>query len=317
MPVKSGGKIALTGATGFVGGHVLTHLLEQGYYVNALTRRPQQREHERLNWVAGDLANEAALKSLVDGVNGVVHMAGIIKARRHRDFVEGNVTGTWRLLNAMMDTDIADTARYVHVSSIAARKPSLSSYTRTKEQAEATVKSVGPGLDWVIIRPPAVYGPGDQETLQFFKAAKARIAVMPGSGRNRTSLIHVLDLARAIGTTLTSTDIRHQIVDVHDGSPLGYSLRDVIRMIAGPQDVPPMVFLPKFVLQGIGGTAWLMSFLTRKAPMLTPSKARELCHPNWICADRTLFNHSDWRPWINADKGLSETRIWYENEKMI
>lgn len=314
MSISSGSRIALTGATGFVGGHTLTHLLDQGYKVRALTRKPPERTHLQLEWIEGDLHNTEALERLVEGVDGVVHVAGTIKARRRRDFVKGNVTGTWNLLNVMVDTGVAATARYVHLSSLAARTPQISPYAATKAQAEGTVKSVGPGFAWTILRPPAVFGPGDRETFYFFKAAQSRLAVVPGAPKNRTSLIHVHDLARAIDAALRSDALLHQTIDVHDGAPLGYTMRDIITLMAKPDLPPPMIFVPGPVFQLVGLFSWLASQLTRKVPMLTPSKARELSFRDWVCADRQLFNQTDWRPAHHVNLGISQTRAWYEKE---
>ena len=170
---------------------------------------------------------------------------------------------------------------------------------------------------WVILRPPGVYGPGDRETLTFFKAAVSRLAVLPGSARNRTSLIHVHDLARAVVTALTSPALAGRTLDVHDGPPLGYTLNEIITMIARPDAPPPTLFIPRLVLQGIGALAWGLSRLTGGTPMLTPAKAREICHTDWVCDDRTLFDAGGWQAGIPAARGLAETRVWYENEGWI
>src|SRR5687767_595612 len=153
-------KLAITGGTGFVGSHLLRTALGAGHRVSALTRRPQSVRNT-LSWVEGDLADRAALARLVEGADAVIHVAGVLNARDRAGFEDGNVAGTLAMLAAATAAGIR---RFVFVSSLAAREPELSMYGGSKARAEALVESSG--LDWSIVRPPAVYGPGDRETLE-------------------------------------------------------------------------------------------------------------------------------------------------------
>ena len=121
----------------------------------------------------------------------MVHIAGVINARDAAAFEAGNVAGTLAMLAA---ATAAGTTRFVHVSSLAAREPKLSRYGASKARAEELVE--GSGLDWAIVRPPAVYGPGDKETLELFKMARLRLMLLPPKGR--LSMIHVDDLCRLL-----------------------------------------------------------------------------------------------------------------------
>ena len=112
--------------------------------------------------------------------------------------------------------------RFVHVSSLAAREPKLSLYGASKARAEELVRSSG--LDWVIVRPPAVYGPGDKETLELFRMAKLGLMLMPPKGR--VSLIHADDLARLL-LALADADAPSSIViEADDGAPDGWTHRE-------------------------------------------------------------------------------------------
>jgi nucleoside-diphosphate-sugar epimerase len=299
-------RVALTGATGFVGAHVLDALLAHGFEVSALTRRAQP-ERAGVTWIAGDLTDQPALHELVAGANAVVHVAGLIKARRRADFFDINKGGTARLLAALDGRPV----RYVHLSSMAAREPQLSSYAASKAAAEMLVRTAA-GLDWTILRPPAVYGPGDRETLIFFKSARLRRPFLPGSARHRTSLIHVSDLASAIVAALEAPTASGLTAEVHDGAPDGYAFADVLGMIDGDPARHRPVYIPGAVMQAVGGVVWLASLLTGSVPMLTPGKARELTFPDWVCRDTALANHAGWQAAIPAARGLAETRAWYE-----
>jgi nucleoside-diphosphate-sugar epimerase len=297
-------RVALTGATGFVGGHTLDRLLAGGYQVHALVRR-EQAPRPGVTWIVGHLADTAALRALVDDVDAVVHVAGLIKARRRADFFEINKTGTGLLLSALEGRPV----RYVHLSSLAAREPALSSYAASKAAGDLLVQASG--LDWTILRPPAVYGPGDRETLVFFKAALSRRPLLPGSPRHRTSLIHVSDLADALVAALALPALGGRIAEVHDGMTGGYAVADVLGLIAGRPGWHRPVFVPGAALRTAGGAILLASTLSGGVPMLTPGKARELGHPDWVCHDTTLAD-AGWRASIPAARGLPETRAWYE-----
>ena len=141
--------LAITGATGYVGRRVLA-LAESP--VRALTRRPQSPQ-PGVAWIEGDLADTAALAQLCKGADAVLHIAGVVNAPTRAAFDAGNVAGTAAMLAA------AGSRRFVHVSSLAAREPQISNYGASKAAAERLVMTSD--LDWVIVRPPGVYGPGD------------------------------------------------------------------------------------------------------------------------------------------------------------
>ena len=184
---------AVTGATGFVGPHLVAALARQGWTLRLLIRRwtplPSLPGVEaEIVW--GDLADEASLKRLVDGADAVVHAAGLIKARRSAEFDAVNRDGTARL------SALAPDVPFLLLSSLAAREPQLSPYAASKRAAEeAIARRSGP---WLAVRAPAVYGPGDRETLAYFKMAKRGFALQPDRPQARLSLIHVEDLAEAL-----------------------------------------------------------------------------------------------------------------------
>ena len=167
--------VAITGGTGFVGSRTIERALGASYSVRALTRRDQQ--HRRgVIWVKGALDDPAALAELVTGADAVIHIAGVVNADR-AGFVAGNIDGTRAILTA---ASAAGIARFVHVSSLAAREPGLSLYGWSKAEAERLV--IASDRDWTILRPAAVYGPGDMEMRDLFRAAKLGLALLPPPG---------------------------------------------------------------------------------------------------------------------------------------
>jgi uncharacterized protein YbjT (DUF2867 family) len=191
--------LAVTGGTGFVGQHLLRLALAQGYDVRALTRGWKPPEHD-IVWVDGALDRPDSLAKLCAGADAVVHVAGMISGSREA-FEAVNVGGTANMIDAARRSGVR---RFVHISSLAAREPKLSNYGWSKMKSERLVSASG--LDWTIIRPPAVFGPGDRETLELFRMARRGLVALPPGGR--FSVIHVEDLCRLILTVLEDPDSR-------------------------------------------------------------------------------------------------------------
>lgn len=300
------GTVAVTGATGFVGAHLIKTLVGEGWTVRALARSSQP-PLDGVTWVSGKLEDEASLRSLVSGCDSCIHVAGAIKARSRDEFAHANIGGTERMLAA---ATAAGLKRFIHVSSLAAREPMLSDYAWSKAQAEETVRQ-RQDLAWAIVRPPAVYGPADKETLTLFKTARLGLAPLPNR-QARLSLIHVTDLCTALTACLKADNIFSQTFEVHDGAPGGYSLLELYmrigqalgrRVVAVP--VPPVL------LRSAGQANAVLAPFFNRVPMVTPGKVREILHPDWTTADDALSRLTGWQPAIQADEGLAATAAWY------
>lgn len=294
--------VALTGGTGFIGRHLAARLREQGVPLRLLARRPPPEEDRRpgIAWVAGDLADEGALRHLVEGVDCVVHAAGLVSAPDRRSFHQVNVAGTARLLSVLPDP-----ARLVHVSSLAARAPRTSAYAASKLEAERLVLAARP--DAVIVRPPAVYGPGDRVTLPIFQQLARGLLVMPAAAGARFSLLFVEDLVELLATVVTSTLHAGQVLEPDDGRPAGYRWRDLATLAAEARGAPVrFVRLPPVLLWPLAG---LLDAIARRRgvpPLLGRDKLGELAHPDWVAAGMP-----GWRGTTDFRSGFSATIAWY------
>jgi nucleoside-diphosphate-sugar epimerase len=309
--------IAVTGGTGFIGSHILDVLEEQGCEVRALTRQPASAPRPGLTWIPGDLSDEAALRRLIQGARAVIHGAGAVKARNAQEFMECNATAVARV--AKIVAEEAPDARLVHLSSLVAREPGLSPYAASKAAGEAALLDT-PSLDWVILRPPAVYGPRDREMLRIFKALKSNMALMPGPGSNRLSLIHGRDAAEAAVTVALGAkfDIAARTFDIDDGNSAGYAMAEVYQLAAKLLDRnlnPRTIPRPLLTIAAQINTA--MAPLMRQAPMLTPGKVAELTHPDWVARGPMLQNVTTWRPKVDLARGLAETFAWYRQQGLL
>lgn len=293
-------KLALTGATGFVGAALLDLALAEGHEVRALTRRSQP-ERKDVTWVAGDLANTAALAELARGVDAVIHVAGVVNAPDAAGFEAGNVAGTEATLDAAAACEVR---RFVHVSSLAAREPGLSAYGASKLRAEERVQ--GSGLDWTMVRPPMIYGPRDKELLDLFRAAKWGLVPVPAEGR--ASIIHVEDLARLL-LALASAQSVGTIYEADDGLPGGWRHRDMARAIGAAVGRRPFVLgVSRTMLEFAAKADGLLRGSRAK---LTPDRAAYFAHPDWTCRRSASVPPDLWQPRIETRLGFARTAQWY------
>jgi uncharacterized protein YbjT (DUF2867 family) len=297
--------LALTGATGFVGKATVDNALARGFHVRALTRRDQP-QRDGVTWVDGTLAKEDSLARLASGADAVIHIAGVVNGSK-LDFIHGNVDGTRNMAAAAASMGVG---RFVHVSSMAAREPDLSNYGRSKERAEHAVRQSG--LDWTMVRPPGVYGPGDLEMRDMFRMAKLGVVVLPPPGR--ISLVHVADLARLL-VTLAVTDPGREIYECDDGHDGGYTHGEFARMIGRAVGTRPLPLpMPRFALKLAGRAD---PFFRDSFAKLTPDRAAYLCHPDWTCAPDSRPPPGLWAPRIATPDGLKQTADWYRANKLL
>lgn len=303
MKHGAGNIVAVTGATGFVGRVTLDRLVEAGWKVRALTRRDQPKK-SGVTWVPGALDDAQSLQKLCAGADAVLHIAGVVNAPDAAGFEAGNVMGTASIIAAAKDCGIK---RFVHVSSLAAKQPQLSIYGASKYRAE---KLVGTSmLDWTIVRPPGIFGPGDTEMFDMFRLAKKGWALLPPRGR--VSIIHVDDLARLLVALLPShDDATTQIFEVDDGFERGWSHEAFARAIgwAVGRRVTTL-HAPRLLLKL---AAYADRFIRGNKAKLTPDRASYLSHPDWTINRRAIPPTAIWAPQIATRQGLKETVRWYK-----
>jgi uncharacterized protein YbjT (DUF2867 family) len=290
---------AVTGATGFVGPHLVAALARHGWKLRLLMRRwtplPSLAGVEaEIVW--GDLGDETSLKALVAGVDAVVHAAGLIKARRSIDFDRVNRDGTARLSALVPDLP------FLLLSSLAAREPQLSPYAASKRAAEEVVARRS--SRWLAVRAPAVYGPGDRETLAYFKMAKSGFALQPDRPDARLSLIHVEDLAEALAQSLDQP-MAPGVYEVDDGHSGGYSHAD---MAAAAGEAFGRSVRRIRVGEGMMAAVAGLNGLRPGPQILSLAKVRELFHPDWTVHEPRLAGVS---ARFGLREGFRHTILWY------
>lgn len=297
-------KIAITGATGFVGAHLLELATEAGHDIKALARRPQPLT-PHVEWVEGAIDPATGLDALVEGCDAVIHVAGAINAPSRDAFTACNINGT----NAMLEaTKNAGIKRFVHVSSLAGREPALSDYGWSKAQSEHRVSISD--LDWAVVRPPAVYGPGDREMLELFRMAAKGLILLPPGGR--LSLIEVGDLARLLLACATTEDraVLRKIYEPDDGTARGMSHKEFAKMLGravGRPGALPLSVPGAILLLASRFDRWVRG----AGAKLTEDRVRYFCHPDWVARRPLAVPVRLWAPEVAPEDGLAATARAY------
>ena len=296
--------LAVTGGTGFVGARFLTLATAQGYEIRALTRKWRPPE-EGVDWVEGALDRPDSLAKLCHGAEAVIHIAGAINEPDRAGFERVNVAGTANMIDAARRAKVK---RFVHVSSLAAREPELSNYGWSKSKSERLVAASG--LNWTVIRPPAVYGPGDRETMELFRMAKRGLVALPPGGR--FSVIHVDDLCRLILAVLDEPDTYAETYEPDDAREGGWEHRHFARTLGriyGRRAAT--VAMPRPLMRAAAG---LDRFFRRSHAKLTADRVNYYCHPDWVSSPERRVPVLLWTPKIRTPTGLKETADWYKAE---
>lgn len=326
-------KVLLTGANGFVGSHVLDGLRARGIPAVVLLRPASRRqflEHHQppVEVRTGSLDDAASLREALREVTHVIHCAGAVKALRPAEFHEVNQLGTRRLVEAI-HAGGDRIVRLVHVSSLAAAGPTspdrplresdlpcpISEYGRSKLAAEQEVRERCK-VPFVILRPPAVYGPRDGEFLRLFKAVRAHLRPNIGGGRQALSLVFVKDLAEAVLAALTHPAAPGQTFFV--ASHQTVTVRELVRAVAETMQTWTVPLpLPGALLWPICLWADLVAHCTKRATVLGRQKYPELRAAAWLCDPTKLRQELGFECATDLKAGLAATLAWYRQERWL
>ena len=325
-------KILITGASGFLGSHIAEKLASQGHGGRLLLRKTSSRRFISglvYEEAAGDVTAAATLRAAVEGVDAVVHAAGLVKARNEAEFQAVNAEGTANLVRAAEQS--ASVKRFVYISSLAAHGPSadggprppdapaspVSAYGRSKLAGEDAVRESSLASRAIIFRPPVIYGPRDPALAPFFRLARLRIAPLLMGGHNRISVVYGPDAARAICLSLTAeADVGGKIYSPEDGRV--HTWRDVLAAIE--EAVGGRAFrlsAPRWTFSTAALASEAFAFAARRAVSLTRDKVREMAQRHWVCSSEDLRRDLDWVPSIDIREGAKVTADWYRQARWL
>lgn len=317
-------RVLVTGGTGFLGSHLVERLLEEpGVEVYALVRDPSRLRWlegvERVRLLVGDLESVPALPA---GLSGVFHLAGLTKTLKPSEYYTVNREGTANLLRALEGQ--AGALRFVHLSSIAAGGPAaprrtvgegdpprpVSPYGESKLLAEAEVLKYKDRFSIVVLRAAAIYGPRDEDFLEYFRWMRRGILPLVGQGRKSSSLLYVRDAVRAVLVAAKADLPSGGVFNIAD--PKAYTWEDIGRTVAGLLGKRfvhvrfPLwtAFLASAASEGIG-------HLGGGATALNLSKYQQMKPDCWVVDVRKAREEMGFETRFSLEEGLGETIAWY------
>src|SRR5262245_5502618 len=314
-------RFLVTGASGFIGSHVVRELFDAGHRVFPMVRARASAaalepyaEAVRL----ADLKDQATLEAAVRDVDVVVHLGGLTRARSEREFMDTNAEGVARLMTAVR-ARTPDLRRFVYVSSLSAGGPStgdtpvseadppnpVSAYGRSKLAGEARLAASAGNVPWTVIRPPIVYGPGERDLHTMFRYAERGWVPMLGAEERSYSIVHARDLAGAIMAVVASDVAAGQVYYVAEGRP--YRSRELLACIADALGRKPRVIpIPRWGAAMVAAAGSGLKPFLKRPPLVTLDKLPELVR-SWVCSPAKLERDCGFRCRIPLREGVAET----------
>jgi nucleoside-diphosphate-sugar epimerase len=324
--------VVVTGATGFIGSHLVERLTKPGTRVRCLVRRTSSLGYlprERIELVYGDLTTGDGLDAAVEGASVVFHVAGVTKAFTESAYWVGNLDATTNLLRAC-ERQKAPSHRFVHVSSLAAMGPSpdgtplaedaaprpLTWYGHSKLAAEEAVRASSLARRAVIARPPVVYGPRDTDVFEVFRTAARGLLLRIGKGESYFSYIYVKDLAEALTLAACREAAAGRTYFVANPEPASWT--EFARAAAA---VTGRTLKTVAVPRGVAYlSAWCSERASRwrgKPGILSRQKILEAECRYWVCDSVCARGELGFRPAHSLRQGIEETLAWYKEARWL
>lgn len=328
-------KVLITGASGFVGYHLVDVALQKGYEVTAAIRSSSKTEHLKgldVSFVSLNLSDKSSL--LVELEKGkydyVVHNAGATRAENDEAFAKSNALTTKNLAEASVEVS-QPVKKFVFISSAAAYGPKTSvngglicemdtpnpvtGYGRSKLKAEKYLDAI-PNLPYLIFRPTAVYGPREKDLLVVFQNVNKGIETYMGSEPQLQSFVYVRDLAELVIGSLEKAASRkgYMVSDGHSYDK--YQLAQAAKRILNKKTIRLHVPIPavKFIASAMETTSKLLG---KGTPILNKDRVLELTGSNYTCNIEEARKDLGFEPKYDLEKGLEETIAWYKQQKWI
>jgi dihydroflavonol-4-reductase len=325
--------VLVTGATGFIGSHLVERLLSEGASVRCLVRPTRPRGSATRHLPAqgarpylGDLASGSGLEAALEGVELVYNLAGVTKALRTADYYRGNVTATANLLRAMSGSS----ARLVHVSSLAAMGPSpdgvplredaaphpLTHYGRSKLEGEQALRRSPVSGRATIIRPPVVFGPRDVDVYQIFKVAASGAQVRIGRPESYFSFIYVADLVDGLILAAQRPEAAGETYFLANASTVSWTEFGATAAMTMVKKIRT-VTLPVWSAYLAGSFADLLSRVTGRPGILSRDKILDARQRYWTCDPARAAAELGFHAQTSLREGVAATLEWYREAQWL
>lgn len=321
-------RVLLTGATGFVGSHIVEELFSNNHTVVATIRKSSD-----LKWIKDypvqfeycSLNDEEQLSKLISTVDVIVHCAGVVRALNWNGYYNTNVIGTQKLVQAALKNK-KNIKKFIYISSQAAMGPSqtetpktltekenpVSNYGKSKLLAEQEVKKLEGQIPYTIIRPASVYGPRDKDIFIFFNLVKHHLK--PNTHTKRfIQLVFVKDIAKAISVALNNENTNNKTYYLCDGNI--YTWKDVATTIATSNNIKTMpIVLFDFIFKTVASFYEIVAKITKKPQVLSKEKIVEMLQTYWTANNSDIIKDTNFE-FTKLENGAKITYNWYLSNK--
>ena len=297
----------MTGSTGFIGKNIVEGLLNQGHLVVSIIREENKKkifESDRNHsFIVSSISKfTSSLVKAFSEADIIIHCAGSVRGRGPGDFQTANIDAIQNFIN--LAKKFTTKPRFILISSMAARQPNLSDYSFSKWKGEQVLRNSL--FKWVIVRPTAVYGPGDKALTPLLKMIARGICPNIFRSFQKLSILHVDDLALDIVEVVQNFEkYRFKTFEIHDGKANGYKWSEIIKVLRGKKRLV-MIPIPIKVLKLIATINCYLSVIVGYKPMLTLGKVKELHHPDWRCDNSLKYLETRLKNRITLDCKASE-----------
>ncbi len=320
-------KALVTGSTGFIGSHLVEKLLGRGYQVRCLIRKATKLEYIKdlpVEFVQGDFDNVELLRAAVEGVDYVFHVGGVTKSKDKEGYFKGNYVTTKNLLAAAAKYN-PGVKRFTLVSSLTAVGPGsgsepvdestpyhpITTYGKSKMEAEKECLARASDIPITIIRPPAVYGPRDKDIFEFFKSTNDGLLPMSGFGKKIISLVHAYDLVDGIIAAAEHPRGVGQIYFISNEEIYDWDLvGKITKEILGKRILK--VRVPHFAIYTVAAISESIARIRGKAALINIEKARDMVQANWTCSAKKAAKELGFKTKLSLEDGIENTIKWYK-----
>jgi nucleoside-diphosphate-sugar epimerase len=319
-------KALVTGATGFIGSHLVEKLLQRNYQVRCLIRKTTKIDYINnlpIEFVNADFDDIQSLQAAVNGVDYVFHLGGVTKSKDKQGYFTGNVRTTKSLLAAVLKQN-PGIKRFILASSLTAVGPGddldpvdettpyhpVTTYGKSKMEAEKECLARTSDFPVTIIRPPAVYGPRDKDIYAFFKSVNGHFVPLSGFSRKVLSFVHAYDLVDGIIAAAEHPKAAGQVYfisneEIYDWEQFGRITKGLLQKWA------VNIRLPHFALYAVAAISETLARLQGKAALINIEKARDGVQSNWLCSSKKAQTELGFKTKLTLEDGIANTIEWY------
>ncbi|MDQ7020865.1 MAG: NAD(P)-dependent oxidoreductase [Candidatus Dojkabacteria bacterium] len=318
-------RILLTGGSDFIGSHILRSLVKEGYFVRVfdVKENSANKNIKNYEYFEGDITSDISINHALENIDIVLHLAAIVSSSSSKTYFRINSEGTNKLARA---SEAHNIERFVFISSMSAAGPSKDNknnetseckpanyYGQSKLKAEEYLKETS-NLDYVILRPSAVYGPGAYDTIPLFKLMDANIDINFLGHSPKFKMVYIDDFVRAVITAIKSDNVSKKTYFIaHPEIIDDVKISKVLKLAFEKRFMFP-IFVPKFLIKFLGCMGNLSSKTLKINPFINSDKVKDLLG-DWVYSSKSFINDTDFQYKIGYKVGMKRTVRWYKEDR--